>query len=250
MPDLRSTRAVSEYFAPTLRLGVTGLARSGKTVFITALVRNLVAGGRLPFFSPQAEGRLIGAHLEPQPDDAVPRFDYEAHLAALGRDPPEWPQSTRQISELRVVLTFAPENRLRRFLGVSRVNLDIVDYPGEWLLDLAMLDQSFEQWSEEALGLARMKPRAHAADPFLEFLAGLDRENTDDEQIALEGSQRFIGFTVFRQVVKMWYFEYPHTTQLGCGVSDRLLQVTFIRTATLPLRDHNCQFTIRHSLVP
>ena len=191
LPDLPSTRAVGEYFAPTLRLGVTGLARSGKTVFITALVRNLVAGGRLPFFSPQAEGRLISAHLEPQPDDAVPRFDYEAHLEALGREPPEWPQSTRQISELRVVLTFAPNRRLRRFLGVSRVNLDIVDYPGEWLLDLAMLDQSFEQWSEEALGLARMKSRAHAADPFLEFLAGLVRENTDDEQIALKGSDLF-----------------------------------------------------------
>lgn len=35
--------------SPTVRLGVTGLARSGKTVFITALVHNLIASGRLPF---------------------------------------------------------------------------------------------------------------------------------------------------------------------------------------------------------
>ena len=36
---------------PSVRLGVTGLARSGKTVFITALVHNLIHGGRLPMFS-------------------------------------------------------------------------------------------------------------------------------------------------------------------------------------------------------
>ncbi len=29
-----------QLFAPSLRLGVTGLARSGKTVFITSLVHN------------------------------------------------------------------------------------------------------------------------------------------------------------------------------------------------------------------
>ena len=32
---------------PSVRLGVTGLSRAGKTVFITALVHNLLHGGRL-----------------------------------------------------------------------------------------------------------------------------------------------------------------------------------------------------------
>ena len=50
---------LSELATPALRLGVTGLARSGKTVFITALIRNLTAGGRLPFFTPFAEGRVL-----------------------------------------------------------------------------------------------------------------------------------------------------------------------------------------------
>jgi predicted YcjX-like family ATPase len=73
-------------FNPTVRLGVTGLSRAGKTVFITALVQALVQGGRLPVFRAQAEGRIAGAALSPQPDDAVPRFDYETHLR-LGRYP-------------------------------------------------------------------------------------------------------------------------------------------------------------------
>ena len=40
----------ADLVSPTVRLGVTGLARAGKTVFITALVHNLVHGGRLPLF--------------------------------------------------------------------------------------------------------------------------------------------------------------------------------------------------------
>ena len=68
---------------PTVRLGVTGLSRAGKTVFITALVHNLVHGGRLPLFDAYASGRLAEARLMPQPDDDVPRFDYEAHVRDL-----------------------------------------------------------------------------------------------------------------------------------------------------------------------
>src|SRR5215472_4672876 len=68
---------------PTIRLGVTGLSRSGKTVFISALVHGLIAGGRFPVFEPLASGRIARARLAPQPDDAVPRFDYEAHVRAL-----------------------------------------------------------------------------------------------------------------------------------------------------------------------
>ena len=59
---------------PTLRLGVTGLARAGKTVFITALVHNLLHGGRLPLFDAAAGRRITRVSLQQQPDDAVPRF--------------------------------------------------------------------------------------------------------------------------------------------------------------------------------
>src|SRR4029077_20623292 len=75
---------------PTVRLGVTGLARAGKTVFITALVHNLIHGGRLPMFKAYSGGRITGAAPEPQPDDDVPRFDYEQHVRDLV-DERVWP---------------------------------------------------------------------------------------------------------------------------------------------------------------
>ncbi|HWS08717.1 MAG TPA: YcjX family protein, partial [Xanthobacteraceae bacterium] len=117
----------SHLFDPTIRLGVTGLSNAGKTVFITALVHGLLRGGRFPVFEAMATGRIARAHLAPQPDYAVPRFDYESHLDALV-DKRQWPASTRQISELRLVIEYQSQRGHQRAL-----TLDIVDYPGEWL---------------------------------------------------------------------------------------------------------------------
>ena len=77
---------------------MTGLSRAGKTVFLTALVNNLIAGARLPVLAASAEGRIMRVRLEPQPDDAVPRFAYEEHLKSLSGPDRHWPQSTRRIA--------------------------------------------------------------------------------------------------------------------------------------------------------
>jgi uncharacterized protein len=182
---------LADLMTPTLRLGVTGLARSGKTVFITALVRNLVSGGRLPFFAAMAEGRIARAYLEPQPDDRVPRFAYEEHLADLRADPPRWPESTRQISQLRITVEYASGKILRRALAPGRLHIDVVDYPGEWLLDLPLLDLDFAQWSLQAMGEAQRRRRAPAAGAWLEFLAAVDPAGAADEQVALRGAKLF-----------------------------------------------------------
>ncbi|HEU0221003.1 MAG TPA: YcjX family protein, partial [Paracoccaceae bacterium] len=84
---------VSELFEPVVRLGVTGLAGSGKTVFITSLVANLLDRGRMPQLAAAASGRIESGFLQPQPNDAVPRFDIEGHLTALSAPEPRWPQS-------------------------------------------------------------------------------------------------------------------------------------------------------------
>ncbi len=155
--------SVSEtFFDTTLRLGVTGLSRAGKTVFITALVANLLNRGRMPQLKAQAQGRIQAVYLQPQPDVTLPRFDYETHLAALTGDSPRWPASTRAISELRLSFRVQPAGFLASWRGPRTLHLDIVDYPGEWLLDLSLLDQSFAAWSEATL--ARLERRAEAAD--------------------------------------------------------------------------------------
>lgn len=155
--------ALTDPFGDTvIRLGVTGLARAGKTVFITGLVANLLDRGRMPQLRAAAEGRIEAVFLQPQPDLTLPRFDYEAHLAAMTGDDPRWPLGTRAVSELRLSFRVRPSGWLRGFRGVRTVHLDIIDYPGEWMLDLGLLDQSYAEWSDGAL--MRLAKRAEAAD--------------------------------------------------------------------------------------
>lgn len=185
---------LSDLVTPTLRVGVTGLARAGKTVFITALVRNLVEGGRLPFFTPVAEARLLRAYLEPQPDDDLPRFAYEEHLEALAHDPPRWPESTRRISQLRLTIEYVAKGFLKRRFGINRLHVDIVDYPGEWLLDLGLADLDYRQWSASVLALARQDRHAALAAPWITYLDGLDGQAPQDEQIALTAARLYSSY--------------------------------------------------------
>ena len=148
------------FFEPVIRLGVTGLSRSGKTVFITGLVANLLERGRMPQL--RAVGRIEAVHLQPQPDVTLPRFAFEDHLAAMTGDNPRWPQSTRAVSELRLSFRVRPAGLLGALLGPRTLHVDIVDYPGEWLLDLSLLDKSYAEWSEATLD--RIAGRREAAD--------------------------------------------------------------------------------------
>jgi predicted YcjX-like family ATPase len=174
--------SVSEtFFEPVIRLGVTGLARSGKTVFITSLVANLLDRGRMTGLVAQREGRITAAYLQPQPDDTVPRFDYEAHLSALICPKPHWPDSTRAVSELRLSFKVQPGGLLSGLQGPKTLHLDIVDYPGEWLLDLALLDKSYSDWSADTLARIEHRPQAAA---FLDSVRAVDAEGTHDEPIA------------------------------------------------------------------
>ncbi len=143
---------------PVIRLGVTGLSRAGKTVFITSLVANLMDRGRMPQLVAAAKGNIRTAYLQPQPDDTVARFPFESHLAQLTAQEPTWPEGTQSISELRLSLQVQPTGLLSALSGPRVVHLDIVDYPGEWLLDLGLLDQSFADWSAHTLERAAKRP--------------------------------------------------------------------------------------------
>ncbi len=185
--------AAQNIISPSLRFGVTGLSRAGKTVFITALVHNLIHGGRLPLFSAHSSGRLARAYLQPQPDDNIPRFQYEDHLKALLEDR-IWPQSTRAISELRLTLEYESASAWNRTFGRGRLSLDIVDYPGEWLLDLPLLGKSYEEWSREALTLSRLANRKVLARQWHKKLAGIEEDAPENETTARELADLFTDY--------------------------------------------------------
>jgi len=165
------------FFEPSLRIGVTGLARAGKTVFLSGLIANLMDRARMPRFRAEAEGRIELAYLQPQLDDTIARFAFEDHLARLTSAKPSWPESTRTVSALRLSLRVRRRGLLAGVQGARVVHLDFVDYPGEWLLDLGLLEQSYAAWSEDVL--ARIKARPEAA----EFIEKLGYASPDDAHV-------------------------------------------------------------------
>lgn len=186
--DTVTTTLSAPFADPVIRLGVTGLSRAGKTVFITSLVANLMDRGRMPQLRAAASGAIRTAYLQPQPDDTLPRFDYESHLAKLTAQQPTWPEGTRHISELRLSLRVQPTGLLSGLSGPRTVHLDIVDYPGEWLLDLGLLDLDFEKWSEAAIARAAGRP---GGDDFLRLMADLDSGAKLDEANAIALSKSY-----------------------------------------------------------
>ncbi|WP_127958318.1 YcjX family protein [Serratia microhaemolytica] len=167
-----------------LRLAVTGLSRSGKTAFITSLVNQLLHahhGARLPLFSALREGRLLGAKRIPQRDLSIPRFSYDEGLAQLYATQPEWPTPTRGVSEICLALRYrSTDSLLRHFKDTATLYLEIVDYPGEWLLDLPMLEQDYPSWSRQMVELLR-GDRAQWAEPWLALCRDLDPLAAADE---------------------------------------------------------------------
>ncbi|MGJ0577095.1 YcjX family protein [Xenorhabdus bovienii] len=180
-----------------LRLAVTGLSRSGKTAFITSLVNQLLhvhSGARLPLFSAVRDGRLLGVKRVPQRDFGVPRFAYDENIAALHDTPPYWPIPTQGVSEIRLALRYRSEDSLLRYLKeTSTLYLEIVDYPGEWLLDLPMLEQSYLAWSRQMNGMLKEK-RAGWAKPWLELCQQCDPLAPADENLLARIAQAYTDY--------------------------------------------------------
>ena len=180
--------------SPTLRLGVTGLSRAGKTVFITALIHNLLHGGRLPLFNAAAEGRIVRAYLEPQTHDEIPRFAYEDHVALLTGPDRAWPQGTQRISELRLTIDYQARGIVARNTHGGQLRIDIVDYPGEWLLDLPLMSMRYEDWSQATLAQSRSGARLELAGPFHAHLATLEPAARANEAAAQEAARLFTAY--------------------------------------------------------
>ncbi|MXY62686.1 MAG: YcjX family protein, partial [Synechococcus sp. SB0665_bin_28] len=86
-----------------IRLGVTGLSRAGKTVFITSLVASLKNSRNMVVLAAAREGRIKAANLEFHPEHTIPRFPFEDHLhTMISQDKPDWPLPTKGLSKLRL----------------------------------------------------------------------------------------------------------------------------------------------------
>jgi predicted YcjX-like family ATPase len=189
----------------TIYLAVTGLSRSGKTVFITSLVHNLLSSlhnpNRMPLLGVIGERRLLAANLESAKAYRLPRFPYSENIEKMAGAAPDWPERTEALSEIGIEIRFSPANALGRFLSEitgspAKLTIRIVDYPGEWLLDLPLLEQSFAQWSRATLRMLRKGVRAEIAEEFLRFISEHRWDEAADEAVARQAHELYRDFLI------------------------------------------------------
>ena len=171
----------------TLRLAVTGLSGSGKTAFITSLVHNLLSAVRhpvrLPFFRAASECRILVVGLEPTGGDGRSVSDSRRDCSTRSRPAPL--AGTTDLRRADLSLHFTPAGFLGRAAGgAAELHLEILDYPGEWLLDLPLLGQTYREWSRTTLEQARCGARAPLARDWLDFLARHPAQSAGDAEAA------------------------------------------------------------------
>jgi uncharacterized protein len=175
----------------TVWLAVTGLSRSGKTVFTTSLIHNLLSSthnpNRMPLLNVVGERRLIAAVLEGAKAHRLPRFPYLGNIDKMAVA--DWPERTADISEIGIEVRFAPANTMGKLLSEltgspANLTIRIVDYPGEWLLDLPLLTQSYAEWSRATLRAFRQGVRASLAGDFLSFIGQHRPDESASEEVA------------------------------------------------------------------
>lgn len=191
----KASDVISRGIDQHIHLAVTGLSRSGKTAFITSFVNQLLNEGdnsQLGFFKPVQEKRFIAAKRVNQQHLHIPRFEYENAMSAFKLQDPVWPEPTKGISEIRIALKYQPDQSLLKYASSNAtLYIDITDYPGEWLLDLPMLNQTYEQWSIQMNELLLTEPRKSLAAPLLDKLSNLDVFQEADESLLAELSAEY-----------------------------------------------------------
>ncbi|AUD79381.1 hypothetical protein CW740_09040 [Kangiella profundi] len=134
-----------------IRIAVTGLSGAGKTAFITSFMNQLlhiVDNDQLPFLRAAKEGRILATKVSSYDELHIPEFKYKQSLDAIFGAQPKWPASTTGVSQAQLDIRYTIKNEwLQKLQKHSHLTIDIIDYPGEWLLDLPLLRLSFKDWS-------------------------------------------------------------------------------------------------------
>jgi predicted YcjX-like family ATPase len=136
---------------------ITGLSRSGKSVFFTSLIYLLKARvldaesarDDLPLLH-QALPKSRLQKVKVCPLEDVPPFPYEEALASLKQG--RWPEATREISGFELQIQLKNTHPLTKHLQPTEtLAFQFYDYPGEWLTDLPMLGKDYLNWSNQLM---------------------------------------------------------------------------------------------------
>ncbi len=168
-----------------MKIGITGLASGGKTVFLSSLIWQL-----MEFESSDLaldRGLKLEDFREKKPSGGKEgRFPFEEIRESFSRDG-DWPKKTRACC--RYACEFRRldwANVMKRAISgkfSDRQSLEFFDFPGERVADAAIAAfSSFSEWSDHLLGYFKSHSDYRAAvAPFMEQLSRTEQTVADFE---------------------------------------------------------------------
>lgn len=167
---------------------MTGLSQAGKSTLITSMINHLENARRGSLIQ-QAVLSDVSHGLWRR--DTPHAFDYDAGLQALTHNPPYWPASTTDWSIARIELTmtrswYSPKPRKKI--------IELFDYPGEWLMDLALLDWDFPQFCRAIWTWCSQSPRLELGRELIAELSAIDPMSPVESVYLLQLQQRWSDF--------------------------------------------------------
>lgn len=178
-------RALDKYIC----IGVSGFSGSGKSTFITSLIHHLRYSNesQLHGFLPARDQKILDVKLLPLPDCEL--FDYQKAIQSLASEPPQWPQPTATLSGCIIQISYKSKASLsNKVFGNTRIlNVEIRDYPGEWLVDLPLIDEDYWSWCQDQNELSQQPARKQLMGDLLQQLQDINPFSilTDNEINAL-----------------------------------------------------------------
>lgn len=148
-------------------------------MFLTAAIHDFVehTGRDLKEF--RFHGWRYVGNPAPLPNGAVP-FPYNEHVKAFREDPPRWPDRTVEITEYRLRLQLVHEKNRR-----AECEIVFVDYPGERLLDVSLLETSYDEWADRTL-MKLVSPPELSRESAQEFLECIETLQADPKGIPID----------------------------------------------------------------
>lgn len=172
---------------------ITGLSRSGKSMFFTTLMSlfgQRVNGttDHLPLLSSLPLELIESFDLRPIKGEEV--FPLNDCLEKLQNG--QWPASTDQVYGFELVLRLRQTNSLKRLVSQSNETVfRFYDYPGEWLTDLPMLNKDFVQWSDSAWSQQFNPPQKFYAQDWQGYVEQFDFDLSPENSRVEEYIQNF-----------------------------------------------------------
>ncbi len=125
------------------RIAITGLANTGKTVFLTTLLNHLNHHEPSEFriFDNSNDNVTVKQFTEEEPSDQIEKFDYSLFAQAMRTG--HWPHKTVDVSAYRC--RFNTDNH-----WVNH-QIEFLDWPGERVADVVMYKRDYAEWSDYLL---------------------------------------------------------------------------------------------------